>query len=291
MKLWIAKSSEIPVREQIVTQVRLAIASGELGIGDRLPSTSEIARRFKIHANTVSHAYRELAESGWIEFRTGSGFYVHESDAELENSLERLVAAFLKDARKKGFSAADIERCVARFVGRKEPNGVVLLEDDDAFREILVTEIRESIPVNVVGAATSEFDFDGFSDDAVIASMFDEKPKIAASVECVFLKARSVAGAMTDENRPAADDLIAVVSDWEYFLLLARTMLIAARVDSESLIIRSTREADWRKGIDVASLVICDARTAKHFASDTRLRTFRLISDDSLDELRETLGI
>jgi GntR family transcriptional regulator len=73
MRLWISKNSEVPIREQLVTQIVLGIASSDLRVAERLPSTRELARRYDIHANTVSAAYRELAKRGWVEFRKGSG--------------------------------------------------------------------------------------------------------------------------------------------------------------------------------------------------------------------------
>ena len=69
MRLWISKSSEVPIREQLVTQIVLGVVSNDLKVAERLPSTRELARRYKIHANTVSAAYGELARRGWVEFR------------------------------------------------------------------------------------------------------------------------------------------------------------------------------------------------------------------------------
>ena len=71
MKIWLSKNSEVPVREQIITQITLGIASGDLVVGTRLPSTSEIARRYKIHSNTVSNAYQILAEQLKAQFGIG----------------------------------------------------------------------------------------------------------------------------------------------------------------------------------------------------------------------------
>ena len=76
MRLWFSAHSEIPLYRQLVTQVQLAVLSGELRPGDRLPSTRELARRFAIHPNTVSAGYRELEHEGWTELRQGSGVYV-----------------------------------------------------------------------------------------------------------------------------------------------------------------------------------------------------------------------
>jgi GntR family transcriptional regulator len=61
MKLWISKNSEVPVAEQLTTQIMLAIHSGELKPNQKLPSTRELARRFALHSNTVNAAYRDLA--------------------------------------------------------------------------------------------------------------------------------------------------------------------------------------------------------------------------------------
>ncbi|HET9479284.1 MAG TPA: GntR family transcriptional regulator, partial [Pyrinomonadaceae bacterium] len=69
MRIWLSKNSEVPIREQLVTQIVLGIVSNDLKVNERLPSTRDLARRYDIHANTVSAAYRELARRGWVEFR------------------------------------------------------------------------------------------------------------------------------------------------------------------------------------------------------------------------------
>ncbi len=289
MRLWIAKNSEIPVREQIVAQITLAVASGDLAVGAKIPSTAEVARRFKIHANTVARAYQELAELGWLEFRTGSGFFVRNPDAGPEGSIEKLVGRFLREARAYGFSAEEVHACVAKFVSNRRPERILLLEDDESLRDILITEIRAALGVRVDGIPTAHFDESSFDERAIVAALFDERPKLGVETECFFLNARSVAEALSSENRPADADLIAVASGWDKFLVIARTMLIAARIDSDSLIVRSTSDEGWRHGLDAATLIICDALTATNFHNDSRIREFRLISDDSLAELQNSI--
>ncbi|MEO6393118.1 MAG: GntR family transcriptional regulator, partial [Pyrinomonadaceae bacterium] len=61
MKIWLSKSGEVSLREQLAAQIILGVVSGDLAPGQRLPSTRELARRYEIHANTVSAAYRNLA--------------------------------------------------------------------------------------------------------------------------------------------------------------------------------------------------------------------------------------
>ena len=76
MRLWLARRPEVSLREQLITEVTLGILCGELGPGQRHPSTRELARRFHLHPNTVSAGYRQLEREGWVEFRRGSGVYV-----------------------------------------------------------------------------------------------------------------------------------------------------------------------------------------------------------------------
>jgi hypothetical protein len=95
---------------------------------------------------------------------------------------------------------------------------------------------------------------------------------------------------MAGKARPSSDDLIAAVSGWEKFLELAKMFLLAARIEPETLLLRSTNEPDWKNGLQTVSLIICDSATAKEFPDDERVRIFRLIADSSLDELRKSIG-
>src|ERR1700746_2649119 len=97
MRFWISHASEVPIREQLTTQIVLAILSEDLKPGTRLPSTRELARRFRIHANTVSAAYKDLEKAGWLELRQGSGVYIREHSEQKpllpELGLDRLIAS------------------------------------------------------------------------------------------------------------------------------------------------------------------------------------------------------
>ena len=92
MRLWLARKSDVPLREQLVAQLVLAILSGDLRPGQRLPSTRELARRFQLHPNTVSAAYTELERQGWGESRRGSGVYVQAEASGDAAAAERIGA-------------------------------------------------------------------------------------------------------------------------------------------------------------------------------------------------------
>ncbi|MBS1792848.1 MAG: GntR family transcriptional regulator [Acidobacteria bacterium] len=291
MKLWLSKNSEVPVREQLVAQITLGIASGELAVGARLPSTREIALRYQIHFNTVSNAYHILAGQGWLEFRPGSGFYVRELDAgRVDDPLDRLIAGFVRAARGQGYSTDEIGRRLARFLETAPTRRLCLVENDEALRKILVEEIRAATDLDVSGIGLADLPGQITSPGVKFAAMFDEKKKLGELLpdveNCLFLKTSSPAATMKGETRPRPNDLIAVVSGWENFLLLAKIMLVAAQIDPDCLVLRSTRVKSWNKGLRAASMIICDSLTAKKLARYPNVRVFRLISDDSLAELR-----
>ena len=290
MKIWLSKNSEVPVRDQLIAQIKLGIVSGDLAVGTRLPSTREIAQRYKIHSNTVSNAYQILVEQGRLEFKKGSGFYVREANPEhSENSLNKLIAQFVNKAQAQGFSIAEIKTHLSHFFDYRQSNQLFVIENDVELRCILIEEIRAATNLEVSGADFEDFERNYSKSSANFAAMFDKKTKISAILppdkNCVFLKARSAAGSMKGETRPNENDLIAVVSGWKTFLILAKTMLVAARIEPESLLLRSTNEENWRKGLSAASMIICDSLTAKDLSDMQNIRTFRFIADESINEL------
>lgn len=297
MKIWLSKNSEVPVREQLMTQIALGVASDDLKTGERLPSTREIARRFGVHANTVGSAYRKLAEQGLLEFKKGSGFFVSENkQASLndEFKLDALVAQFFKTAQTLGFSIAEIKTHLEKWFSIQPPDCFLVIESDKNFRAILVEEIKQATNFKVVGTSFAEFQPKQQNSNRIFAAMIDGKSKIEsvlpADKTCVYLKARSVSDSLTGEKRPSENDLIAVVSGWEKFLAWSKTILVAADIEVDSVILRSTSEKNWRKGLQNASLIICDTLAAKNFADDARLKIFRAIADDSIGDLREIVG-
>ena len=292
MKIWISKNSEVPVREQLVAQITLGIASGDLKVGERLPSTREIALRNEVHANTVGAAYQKLVDQKLIEFRQGSGFYVAESANERIAGSQRfgdLLSQFLSTAAELGFSERDVIAQIKKRRPPTAPDGVLLVESDRGLRDIIAFELSHA--ALGVDAITFE-DFAARKNHRgglIITAMFDEKPKIDPILQsdqrCVYLKGNSVAAAMSGETRPGPDELVAVVSGWDGFLTFARIMLLAARIDPAAIVIRSTADEGWRTAVKNAAVIVCDSYTASKLDGMASVRPFRVVAEDSISEL------
>lgn len=294
MHLWLSKNSEVPIREQLITQIRLAILSDDLKPGQKLPSTRELARRFHIHANTVSAAYRDLAARGWVEFQHGSGVYVRkfavETKLDAEIGLDQLISEFLRVARGKGFTLGEIQARIKRWLEFQPPDHFLLLEPDAGLRRILAAEIHEATGFRVVTACPENYANATILAGAAPVAVYGQGEIVRAALppdtQCLLLKLRSVTETLRSQAWPAADALIAVVSEWPDFLKWARTILVAIDIDPLALDFRDARKRGWQRGLHATSFVITDALTAQKVPPDCDTRIFRLISDTSLNELR-----
>ncbi|ESA36273.1 transcriptional regulator with hth domain protein and aminotransferase domain protein [Leptolyngbya sp. Heron Island J] len=65
-----------PLHQQIYSQLRLAILSGRLRSGQRLPSSRMLAKSLSLSRTTVIQGYDQLISEGYLETRPGSGTYV-----------------------------------------------------------------------------------------------------------------------------------------------------------------------------------------------------------------------
>lgn len=296
MRLWLSKSSEVPLHEQITTQIMLGILSHDLPPGERLPSTRGLARRFQIHPNTVSAAYSDLARRGWVERRRGSGIYVrpftHDTTADVQLELDQLISSFLQAARTRGYSLKQIQHRVGQWLELQPPDHFVVIEPDEELRSILISELSEATGRDVVGSGIAECT-GGEAEAAVLTggvavAMYGQAERVQAALPtgttCLLLRARSVVEALQGQERPPVEALIAVVSRWPGFLQWTRTMLVAAGVDSEALDFRDARERGWQKGLAASAFVITDAITAEDLPAGCRARVFRIIADASIAE-------
>src|SRR5258707_15244650 len=61
-----------PLRSQLERQLRDAIRSGRLGVGERLPSSRELARELGLSRGLVQDCYAQLQAEGYLTTQVGS---------------------------------------------------------------------------------------------------------------------------------------------------------------------------------------------------------------------------
>jgi GntR family transcriptional regulator len=294
MRFWFARDSEIPIREQLVTQVVLGILCDDLPAGHRLPSTREMARRFHLHANTVSAAYRELQKARWVEFRHGSGVYVRSSKPETATSpqlaLDQLIANLFRSARELGAPMATVRSRLRQWLAMQPPDHFLVIEPDEDLRNIVIAEIKKSAEFPVLGAGLDVCDRPEELASAIplaLPSKFETVRKaLPAGTECIALRVRSVPTSLGEWMPVATDKLVGIASRWSGFLQSAHTMLIAAGFDADALVIRDARKPGWQEGLKSTAAVVCDSLTVVDLPKRIRAIPFPLLAESSLDELR-----
>lgn len=284
----------MPLRDQLAAQVILGIVSDDLKAGERLPSTRELARRYRIHANTVSAAYRRLAQQGWVEFRKGSGVYVlaltEQQKVEGDNPLDQLITGFLRTARDRGHSLREIQSRLRHWLALQPPDHFLLIEPDEELRRIVVAEIEEATGVRATGVAPKECANADLLAGAAPVSLYGQakaaRTALRSDADLITIRARSVTESLKGEKQPPPDALIAIVSRWPEFLRWSYMILVAAGLDPDALSFRDARENGWQKGLGSTALVITDSLVARQLPRGLKTRVFRIVSDSSLDDLR-----
>lgn len=92
MDIIISNSSGQPIYDQISSQIRSKVISGELKEGDALPSMRLLAKELRISVITTKRAYEELERDGFIVSVTGKGSFVAGKNIEFirEEHLRRI---------------------------------------------------------------------------------------------------------------------------------------------------------------------------------------------------------
>ena len=113
MNIIISNADGKPIYEQIATQIKHAILTGELQPGEMLPSIRALARDLRISVITTKRAYEDLEAAGFITTMPGRGSFVapqnpalHREQAltQVEEALSQAIAA----ARRGGVSLEEV---------------------------------------------------------------------------------------------------------------------------------------------------------------------------------------
>ncbi|HXR96221.1 MAG TPA: GntR family transcriptional regulator [Terriglobales bacterium] len=299
MRYWFAHNTAATLREQLAVQIVTGILSGDLEPGERLPSTREMARRYRLHANTVSAGYQQLVREGWLETRRGSGVFVRrqapDTAAPPELALAGKMVALLREAKERGVPAAHVRRIVERCLARQAPSRVLVVEPREDLRSILMFEIAAAL----AGRQIDGCGFDGVRergmlDGALVVALARHaaaaRGALPEETELLTLRTRSVPAALALRLPLPPAMLIGVASRWPPFVRIARSFLLAAGVADECLLLRDARRPQWQRGLDAAAAVVCDASIAAT-ANGWRALPFPLLAPEALAPLRQSLGL
>ena len=113
MNLIISNASGQPIYDQITSQIKGLILSGELHAGDALPSMRALAKDLRISVITTKRAYEELERDGFLVSIPGKGSFVAQANLELvrEENLKQIESRMqecIALAAQSGLSLNDL---------------------------------------------------------------------------------------------------------------------------------------------------------------------------------------
>ena len=92
MEIIISNNANKPIYEQITTQIKAMIMSGELQAGDAIPSMRSLAKSIHVSVITVQKAYEDLQRDGFIETTVGRGSFVSARNKEFYQEEQHRIA-------------------------------------------------------------------------------------------------------------------------------------------------------------------------------------------------------
>ena len=113
LRIQIITGGKVPIYRQVVDQIRSAIGSGSLAVGDPLPSVRALATELIVNPNTIAKAYSALVNDGVIESQRGRGYFVVQrreifTKKERKLRLSEAINPFIAEAMTLGFDEAEI---------------------------------------------------------------------------------------------------------------------------------------------------------------------------------------
>ena len=109
MEIIISSNTSKPIYEQITSQMKAMIMSGQLQTGDPIPSMRALAKSIHVSVISVQKAYEDLQRDGFIETTVGRGSFVAAQNKEFyqeeqQRQAEQHLEAAVDIARSSGIS-------------------------------------------------------------------------------------------------------------------------------------------------------------------------------------------
>lgn len=161
MKISLSKNSDVPLWQQLAEQIVVLIATGQLLAGQQLPSVRALARRVKVHHNTVSEAYQDLVRRNWLTRQHGSRLVVGtgpSSGQKSPSSLDELINESIQRAKQMGYSLRALTECVRNRLLAEPPDHFLVVEAEPELREIIRHEVQEKLAWPVESCTPEQFE-------------------------------------------------------------------------------------------------------------------------------------
>lgn len=125
MEIILSNTSAKPIYEQITTQIKGMIMSGELKPGDSMPSMRKLAKELHVSVITTQRAYDDLVKDGFIVTVPAKGTFVSAQNQDFireENlrKIDELLSEVCEIAKQNGVPLMTLKKTLALLFGEQE---------------------------------------------------------------------------------------------------------------------------------------------------------------------------
>jgi len=290
IRLWLARGTAIPMREQLSAQLILGILSRRLAPGERLPSIRELGRRLKLHPNTISAIYQDLEKRGWVIRRRGSGVFIRDVQMpEPARSIEGFVSACVEEGLVRGFSLEALQSAFGTATQGSRTLEFLVVDPDPDLARILAVEIGEAIGLTLTFSGLDDAPTNLTADTCVLANEAHvlRISKLLGSENWRAIHLKSMQDMLRGQQRPTSAVLIAVVSHSESIRHWASTLLSSLGFPADCVVLRDPRLVHWQDGLRSCDIVAADVVAAAEISRRLRPTIFRIVSDEFLAQMRQ----
>jgi len=292
MDIHISRESDVPIRQQLAEQIVFLISTDKLKPGQPLPSVRELARRLKIHHNTVSHAYKELVRRTWLVRRRGSRVLVRShADMLLQGAaegLDELLNMTIQAARERGYSLQALRERFRERLLAEPPDHVLVVDQEAGLRRLLGQEISDALHWPVENCSREELAANpGLAIGALVVvpqyGLEDVKPLVPRAHLIIPIGFNSADLHVERIRQLAEPSVIAVVSVSHGFLKTAISLLAAA-VGRKHTLCQILLPQDDLTALRGADIIFCDSVAIRQVKSPRAVH-YHVVAPASLEYL------
>jgi DNA-binding transcriptional regulator YhcF (GntR family) len=300
VKISINKESNVPIRDQLIEQIAVQIASGILKNKEKLPSIRALADRLGIHYSTVTAAYNHLADAGLLEIRQGSGVRVAGKeilDTQGRQPLETLLNEFTARVAEQGYSKADLNAALKQLEKRSPVKRILAVDTNADFHPILLAELKPHFQMEVQTCTVEELKKQNYEDALIVSSLYhvsafqDNITDLTRLVVCNIEPGGTEIGAAT---ALPSGKLVLLVSVSQTMFKIASKLIASVR--GEEIPIRTVMPSDTTElnyMMKHADLILCDSSSQAAvlpIAGKVKVLTFQLYSDSTIDLIKDRVA-
>jgi GntR family transcriptional regulator len=296
MQISLSKNSDVPLRQQLAEQIVFLITTGQLRAGQQLPSVRALARRVKVHHNTVSEAYQDLVRRNWVTRQRGSRLIVgvrKGSSPESPPSLDELINESILRAKQMGYSLQALTECVRNRLLAEPADHFLFVGEELGLREVIRQEVQEKLGWPVESCSPEQFAKEPglavgaqvFAPNHIIGELKSRVPQNRPSISITYSGADHYLELIRNLKKPS---IIAAASISESLLKTARSFfapVIGRRHTFREFLLAQSERVELR-GVDIA---FCDSLTMRTVSCRRKIH-YRLVAPSSFEDLAGALG-